>query len=33
VATDTGAAGIALNVSLGASSVVLPIVGGAVITN
>ncbi|MDT7783399.1 MAG: X-Pro dipeptidyl-peptidase [Pseudonocardiales bacterium] len=33
VATDTGAAGIALNVSLGVSKVVLPIVGGAVITN
>ncbi|MFS8096735.1 CocE/NonD family hydrolase [Lentzea alba] len=32
VATDTGAAGISLDVSLGASSVVLPIVGGVVIT-
>ncbi|RAS67093.1 hypothetical protein C8D87_103432 [Lentzea atacamensis] len=29
---DTGANGIALQVSLGASKVVLPIVGGAVIT-
>lgn len=32
VATDTGANGISLNVSLGVSNVVLPIVGGAVIT-
>ena len=32
VATDTSASGISLNVSLGVSNVVLPIVGGAVIT-
>ncbi|MGI5500196.1 CocE/NonD family hydrolase [Lentzea sp. CA-135723] len=30
IATDTGASGIALNVSLGVSKVVLPIVGGAI---